>query len=343
MMDNNTLAIAAVFLLVVSVIGNYMVLKKVDMVEDKNLKRITGRVSSGFVNLTIHRSLEEIDLYAVLEPDDKTVTIYWQNIGQDNTSIFISSDADYFDYMNPNVTLDVFNWTDPTSDTAPIRYYRVGVNRRKIFNLTRPIAGKYQIEIKEANGIPTSFEMNQISLPLIPYDNDFENIVRQESNGDVILRFNTSDLGGTFAGWETNLKMGPVWFKQFDKWQHKEGYVFISVANPYNLTFVGQVPEGDIVIPMLVTTGSPAGYEMMLLGWNSLRTECNLKLALNTTEANSVLWFDPTVTGSTYEGWQVMFRMGNNWFPGGECMRPGYGYRFPDIDNEYNWTYNRTL
>jgi hypothetical protein len=24
-------------------------------------------------------------------------------------------------------------------------------------------------------------------------------------------------------------------------------------------------------------------------------------------------------------------------------MRPGYGYRFPSIGDEYNWTYDRTI
>jgi hypothetical protein len=345
MIGNNMLAIGAVLLIMISLLGNFVVFKKAGELEPRPLKRMTGRVTTGYVNITIHRSLEELDLRARLEPDNSTVTLFWGEVGQDNVSIFITDDIfGGFDYGSPNATVvSAFNWSDPSAGNVPERYYRLGIYRQGIMNISQSVAAKYQIEVRHADGDPTGYEINQVSLPLIPYNDTFEDIAKFASDGDIVLRFNTTDTGSTFSGWETNLRMGNIWLKQFDRWDYREGYVFIAVDHNYNMTIVGEVPRGEITIPMHVATGSPAGFEMMLLSWNSLRTECDLDLALNTTDADSILWFNTTEIGGQYEGWQTYLRFGNSWFPSEACMRPGYGYRFPSIENEYNWTYDRTI
>jgi hypothetical protein len=190
MIGNNALAIGALILIVISLLGNLMVFKKAGEFEQMPLKKMTGRVTTGYVNITILRSLTELNVRAKLEPDDRTVTLFWEDIGQENVSIYITDDLESgFDYGHPNASgITGYNWSDPTAGDAIQRFYKIGIHRLGVFNVTVPTVGKYQIEVKEADGDPTGFEINQISLPLIPYNESFEDIVRSANNGDIVLR-----------------------------------------------------------------------------------------------------------------------------------------------------------
>ncbi len=350
--NNNMIAVFAVILLMFAVAGQLFVYKKAGDLENAyRPQEITGKATAtGTVSLIVIRPISDIDFHGELAGDNRTVILRWANLNQDNVSIYIADNlTDNFGYGTPNVTgLTVFNWSDPTAGSVPHRYYRLGISRYGLYNLSENIVGKYDIPIKFADGGPATYELNEISFPLIPYNLSFSDIMRWGTPNDVVLRYNTTDIGGKFKGWETNLKLaGGTWLTQFSRMSVTDGYVFPFVQNPYNLTLIGTVPDGTVKVPMVVTNGAPATYEMMLMGWNSLRTECNLASALNTTTPpETMVWFDTTDIGGTYQGWRTNLLLfngtGYSWFPAGGCMKPGYGYSFLQIGAPYNWTYDRS-
>ncbi len=343
--NNNVLAVFAVLLIMLSMTGPFIVIKKADEMKGMNtVEKVTGRATAT-IKLSVIRPVSEVDFRAVLLDDNKTVMLAWNDLGIDNVSVYISnSPFSGFDISDPNVTgITALNWTDTNSSLVPHRYYRIGIWREGLVEFSNNTVGKFDIPIKYADGNPAAYELNQVSMPLVPHNISFSNIVRGATSGDIVLRFNTSDIGSNFEGWETNIKMGGGWIEQFDTMYPLEGYVFINVQNPYNLTIVGDVPEGTVTIPMKFASGSPTNYEMMLLGWNSLITDCNLSHALNTTTAPGIVtWFNTTDAGGIYEGWDTFLIIGSDWFPSDGCMRPGYGYRFLSVGTPYNWSYNRT-
>ncbi len=351
--NNNTIAVFAVILLMFAIIGQFIVYKKAGELESMYMPgQVTGKATAtGTISLIVLRPLSDIDFHGELGDDNQTVILEWADLGQDNVSIYITDNlTDSFGYGPPNVSgLTVFNWSDPTAGNVHQRYYRLGVSSFGIFNISENIVGKYDIPIRFANGNPATYELNQISLPLIPYNMSFGDIMRWGTANDVVLRYNTTDTGGKFKGWETNLRLADgSWLMQFSRMSVFDGYIFPYVQHPYNLTVIGTVPTGKAEIPMVITNGAPATYEMMLLGWNSLRTDCNLVSALNTTTPpETMVWFDTTDLGVTYQGWRTNIMIFNGtgwtWFPPGGCMQPGYGYSFLQIGAPYNWTYYRDL
>ena len=350
--NNNELAVFAVLLLLLSLMGQIIVMNKADEVNYKpTIKKVTGKASAtGIVKLSIRYPLSSLNFTAILADDNESVFLSWKDYLVDNYSIYATENLSAgFNYSDPLAEgLTVFNYTDSNARNYQQRYYKLSIWENGTETTASETVGKFDIPIHFADGNPAGYELNQVSLPLIPNNLSFDNIVRWGTNGDIVLRFNTSDLGATFEGWETNLKAGGQWIHQFDFMSNLEGYVFIGVQNPYNLTVVGGVPEGDVTVPMQTVSGNPAAYEMMLLGWNSLKTNCNLEGALNTTiPPGTVIWFNTTDIGGTYEGWDTYILLFNgtdwDWFPSGGCMRPDRGYRFLSIGAPYNWTYDRTI
>ena len=340
-LDNNILAAMAILLILFSILSQIIVYKKTSEIETPS--QITGKATAT-VSLAITGTPQGVGFTAKLANDNQTIILSWNNQSQDNVSIYYTDNYSA-GFGAPNITgLTALNWTDAAAGSVQQRFYKLKIFQLGTSYFANNTVGKYDIPIRFANGNPANYELNQISFPLIPFNNTVEDIARWSRSGDIILRFNTSEaVGGMFEGWETNIKMGGTWIKNFETFSPLEGYVFINVIQPYNLTIVGKVPTGQATIPMHITTGSPGAYEMMLLGWNSLTTNCNLSVALNTTtDANTVLWFNTTDQGVTYAGWETYLQMFGNWFPANGCMYPGIGYRFASISNAYNWTYDKS-
>jgi len=338
-LNNNIVGMFAVILIILNLIGQYTLVQKASDLQAQ--PEFIGK-AVGTVSLMITGTPQGVGFNAMLGSDNRSIILTWNDQGHDNVSIFITDDYSAGFDLVPNITnVTIMNWTDTTAGDVPQRFYRIRVFQGGASYFANNTVGKYDIPIRYADGTPATYELNQVSLPLIPTNNSFEDIVRWSSPGDIVLRFNTSDLGATFQGWETNIRLAGVWIKNFDSLSNLEGYVFINVLNPYNLTIVGDVPTGPVTIPMYPVSGSPTGYEMMLLGWNSLDTNCNLAAALNTAEADTVLWFNTTDQGAMYAGWETYLQIMGTWFPNNGCMYPGVGYRFLSINNPYNWTYNR--
>ncbi|MEM4267269.1 MAG: hypothetical protein QXK37_00395 [Candidatus Woesearchaeota archaeon] len=343
---NNIVGVLVIMLLLLSILGPYAVYKRAT--EVLRYPTVTGKASSiGSIGIHIvlpPPDMNSLNLTAVLAEDNKSIILLWNSVSANNYSIYITDDiVSGFDYANPNITgLTATNWTDVNASQAQQRYYKVGVWNSGLEYVSNETAGKYDIEIKFANGNPAGYELNQISLPLMPANLSFSNIVRGGSDGDMVLRFNRTDLGPNFVGWETNIKIGGTWMGDFDVFSLLEGYVFINVQTPYNLTIAGRVPSEEVAISMPAVTGSPAGHEMILLGWNSAYPNCNLSNALNTTTPpETIVWFNTTNIGGQYDGWQTFMLIGSQWFPTSGCMLPGKGYRFVQIGTPYTWHYDR--
>jgi len=281
--------------------------------------------------------------------DNGSITLYWEEDYANSYKIYVTYDLDVgFNFGSPAATgITQTQWTDINATGNSDKFYKYS----SIYGVTEVISattvGKNVIYIPASDGNPAGYELSQFSFPLMPFNQSFENIVRNYTFGDIYLRFNTSDLGTQFVGWQTNLNIGATWLKQFDSFSLYEGYVPIMIQNPYYLTYVGAVPEGIVNISVFNVTGSPGNHEMMLLGWNSMRTDCNLLSALNTTNSPSVVtWFNNTDLGATYEGWQTFLLLNNGtptWFPTDGCMIPTKGYRFLSVPMPYTWSYNRSI
>jgi hypothetical protein len=358
--DHNLLILMTILLLIISLTGPYITYQKGKELEDyynrygqyKPLPEITGKASSvGTLNLRIllpPPSMNTLNLTATLESDNESVRLSWHNVSNDNFSIYITDDINAgFDYGAPNLSgLTDTTWVDTNASDVRQRYYKIGIWNTGVEYASNETVGKYEIPIYYADGNPAGYELNQISLPLIPGNLSFNNIARWGTDGDIVLRFNTTNLGGTFVGWETKMKIGGQWFGgagEFEYFNPLEGFVFVNVQTPYNLTIVGTVSQEVASISMPAVSGTPATYEMSLLGWNSIYKNCNLTLALNTTTPPEIMvWFNTTNTGSNYEGWQTDMIFGGTWFPADGCMLPGYGYRFLQIGTPYTWQYNRS-
>jgi hypothetical protein len=287
-----------------------------------------------------------VTLVATLAEDNESVILRWPNLEADNYSIYMT------DNLSSGFSLAVSgyhntNWTDTFAGMFQHRYYNISASKAGLTYFATNAVGKFDIEIGRADGSPAQYELNQVSFPLVPTNDSLSSIARRAQIGDIILRFNTSDMGTQFVGWETALKQDSGWIRQFERMPYYEAFIFINVAQAYNMTIVGVVPTGYYSHNMVPVDGSPIGYEMLLLGWNSPYSNCVLDTALNTTSPpGAITWFDTTDSGSTYDGWQTFMLIdsgsGYSWFPTNGCMQPGKGYRFLSIGAPYVWNYQRS-
>lgn len=111
-------------------------------------------------------------------------------------------------------------------------------------------AGTSMAQVYSANAVgyvnlslPAGFSI--IANPLNNTNNSLSTILAAAPNGTVVYRFDTTTMGyvsstkTSFAGWQPNLVFNPG-----------EGF-FIRLAAPLNLTFVGEVPQGNLSNPLV--------------------------------------------------------------------------------------------
>ena len=270
--NNNILATFGIMLMLISISGQYIIHDKANEIEkmqNPTISKITGK-ATGSVSFIIMRPLSEINFDSYLAFDNESIVLIWNNLSQDNVSIFITNNITAgFNYGSPNVTnITTFNWTDTTAKNDPQRYYRLGIWNGGIFNVSDNIEGKFDIPIYSSNQIPGDVEFNTISLPLLPNNLSMNNIFRWSANGDTIGTYNPFKM--PFPGFDASMFFtGLGWWGDLTEINVTKTYWLSMVSTPYNLTIVGKVPTENITVHLVNSTQIPGEVEFNTFAWHS--------------------------------------------------------------------------
>jgi hypothetical protein len=224
-------------------------------------------------------------------------------------------------------------WTDKNASKVQRRYYVVtavidGSEKKSV-----QIGCKFSINIKEASGVPGETEGNLISLPCVPANLSIANIVKMGSVGDMIFRYNIENIR-----WEWARRFSYGWGGMFNSFDIAKAYWFSPVTMTYNLSVVGFVPSGIILVNITNATGKPGEREGNLIGWNSVKQKCNLdQLIPSASTEDMILKYNPDT-----QQWSWARRFPGGWGGQFNCFEPGVGYWFSPVSVSYQWSYDRS-
>ncbi|MFH0978177.1 MAG: Ig-like domain repeat protein [Candidatus Woesearchaeota archaeon] len=277
----------------------------------------------------------------MLAPDNRSVSLNWSNASySDYYAVYIGKNQTYF-YSTPNITLSkVLNWTDQSSASSLIRFYRIAVVRgdaRKFHNNT---VGKHLVTLYP--------DWNMVSLPLILANSELKN---QTNNGydplfkpshcvKEIWRYNST----MSALWEETVYEGSYWLPgsgstNFTSLDRVAGYWFYNnLTQNCNYTVVGSLPTSNTTVHL--------NSDYNLVGWNSedsslLPTNAQPDYPLQIAPVNSIkyaYYYDSVIDqfkGSIhYDNW--------GWWPSSAPrnllgLEPGKSYYLKTL-RKSNWT-----
>jgi len=343
--DTNMIAALAILLVIMSVAGPYFVFKQGQSLMEP--PRITGRASTtGSISLTIllpPPEMNTLGLKAELAPDNKTIMLSWNEVSRNNFSIYITDNISQgFMWGSPNITgLNVTSWNDTNASDTKERYYKIAVWNTGIEYISNDTVGKFTIEIVPATSVVGQVERNLISLPLIPSNDSVGNVFRWATDLDIISYYNTSASPPQY----NSIQYGAgQWWGPWNRVDIKRAYAFQIISSGYNMTIAGTVPEGEITVPIYTATSVVGQVQMNGVGWNSVRTICNISRVLNNesgiTDLDIISHYNTSATPPQYNS--VQYGAGKWWGPW-DCFVPGRGYAFQIIAKGFNWTYNRSM
>ena len=300
--NNNILATFGIMLMLISISGQYIIHDKANEIEKmQSPSKITGK-AIGTVSLVIMRPFTEIDFRGILDDNNETIILIWENLSQDNVSIYMTNNLSAgFDYGNPNITgITILNWSDPTANTVSERYYRIGISNMGIFNLSENIVGKYDINLTTVNG-----RWNYISLPLVPYNNSRSEILKGISGSyDWIYEYIPS--GGNYSYRFDTFSTGNIHNLDANK------CYIVQATNDITFTVVGD--DNSAIDEELITNNGRWNY----VGWINEITARNIATG---SIAGDFDWiYEYTPEGGNYSFWFDTFSTGNiNTFNPSKC------------------------
>jgi len=319
-LNNNIVAVFAVLLILFSIIGQIVVNKKVDEIENLyGVEEVTGKISAtGTVSFSIIRSLSDINFHAELANDNQTVILFWENISQANVSVYITNNlSEGFNYGSPNTTgITAFNWSDPTSSSVPERYYKIGIWYMGIYNISKNTAGKYDINLTTDNG-----RWNYISLPFEPYNSTLSEVLKS-IGGKYDWLYEYIPSSGSFDFWFETVGFGSISDLQTGKC-----YIIQSIENT-TLTVVGE--DLSSINETLLTDNGRWNY----VGWINDNTD--LGNATASISGNYDWMYEYIPSSGSFDFWFDTVGFGSITH-----LRPGRCYIIQPTVNNTNLEYTK--
>jgi len=280
------------------------------------------------------------DFTIFLNKDNFSVDLNWTDVPEaDDYNVYYSSNLSDLKTIGNSVTkvtgIKDSNWTDTNAGNVRQRYYRVAAVKGAVTNITPIIEGKFDIEIRKANLTYGYVEMNTVSLPLIPSDDNITNIVIYGMNYDIINWYNT-----TKKDYDEAYYYEGNWYGDFNILEPGKGYEFTPINKSYNFTVVGFVPGDNITSEIQRATLKAGEVEINTIGWNTPLKRCNFSTIIPiATNFDYIQWYNVSKKIPSFD---YAYYYNGLWYGKIRCFDPGRGYVFAPISVGYNWTYNRS-
>lgn len=242
--------------------------------------------------------------------------------------------------LDPSITtvnVTSLGWTDSTASAVKKRYYRVASYVGDFQNLSQDVMGKYDIGVDASTFTYGDVEFNTISIPLIPFNAQFKNIITSASDFDFINWYNPNNSPPSL---DFAYYYGGEWYGAISEFEEGKGYIFGPTAAGYNFTVVGKVPEGSQSYDVRRATFTYGDVEFNTIGWSTPLSQCNLaSIVPPSTDFDFINWYNPKSSPPSLD---YVYYYAGEWYGSFNCFEPGKGYIFGPIETGYNFTYNKS-
>ena len=276
----------------------------------------------------------------ISEDKDDKIVLSWTSVDNaESYNIYYSDNLTEIENINLEAAIPTFigvediQYTDTESSTFNQRYYRIGAVNSSRKSLSETILVVYDIAFNGSTGKQNEgIEMNTFSVPLTAENLSITHLFDSGAEYDTIYSYHHEVNQTKLVQYTDGL-----WSGDFSEFEYGRGYV-LKPFKAMTIRLIGKVPQGNYSTTVLKSTGE-AGIEreMNLLGWFSLKEQCELNSVLTGASDGDTIYHYDTILNA-YESAEYN---NNSWSGDLNCFKPGQAYEFRKVNSDYTFTYAR--